>query len=161
LLPINVVSVITGCPATLAMTMEGLEVTEYKMRVGDYVHYGRTFTGWWKTGKGFIVVEEDVVPWPGAIKQLQECEHDWCCFLFPYSPIGWDHMTGLADGLGCMKFSDKLVRTVACSDEWENRGWDELDGAVHETIKIHGQALHVHSPPVAHVKHVTMGMRQR
>ena len=36
--------------------------------------------------------------------------------------------------------------------EWQNRGWDALDGSVHATLIDAGATLHVHDPPVAHAK---------
>ena len=134
-LPVIVVSTTTAAPATLAMTMEGIQVKEYKVRNNDYVHYGSIFTELWQTHEGFILVEGDVVPWPGAIKQLQECNHNWCGYLFPSGVIDWELMTGFADGLGCMKFGTGMVQRVPYLIEWQNTGWDQLDGSVHATVK--------------------------
>jgi hypothetical protein len=156
MLPIIVITRTTGCPAAYALTMEGLEVTECVMRVGDYSQYGRTFTAQWQSRNGFIVVEEDIVPWPGAINELRSCEHDWCCFMFPNGKIYWDPVSGFADGLGCMKFSTALVERTPVGPVWQHRGWDELDGAVHGTLKENDELLHVHNPPVAHAKAIVL-----
>ncbi len=150
MLPVIVITREVPAMAALALTNEGVEVAEIRMR--DYTNYGRVFTEQWHGGHGFIVVEEDVIPWPGALRQLDACEHEWCCFLFPNGMVTWDPLSGFCDGLGCMKFATALVSRVPASVEWQNRGWDALDGAVHATLIEAGAVLHVHEPPVAHAK---------
>jgi hypothetical protein len=139
-----------GVPSTLALTTEGLEVAEVVMR--DYTNYGRIFTEQWQSGHGFLLVEEDVVPWPGAMAQLDRCQEDWCCFEFPNGVIHEEPRSGFCDGLGCMKFSTDLVRRYEFSPLWQQRGWDELDGAVHALHREGGEKLHLQTPPVAHAK---------
>src|SRR5437773_6547054 len=41
--------------------------------------------------------EHDVIAWPGAIEQIERCEHPWCTFLYR-APSGW-----LRNGLGDRK----------------------------------------------------------
>jgi hypothetical protein len=148
LLPIIIITRETGCPPALALTMEGLEVAELVMR--DYTHYGRVFMQQWQSGNGFIVVEEDIVPWPGAIKELQVCPEDWCAFEFPNGIILDNPRQGFCWSLGCMKFSTDLVKRYEASQEWQFRGWDELDGSVIGMLPA--ETCHLHLPPVAHAK---------
>jgi hypothetical protein len=129
--------------------MEGLEVTEVVM--ADRLHYARLFTELWQAGEGFILVEHDVVPWPGAIAQLEACEHECCAFEYP-SGGSW------CRSLGCTKFSTSLVRRIPYDVEWQNRAWDELDGAVFATLQGEVE-MHIHQPPVAHVKARTLILR--
>jgi hypothetical protein len=136
-------------PPALALTMEGLEVTEVVMN--DRLHYGRLFTELWQEREGFILVEHDVVPWPGALAQLQECSEECCAFQYPSGGGAW------AMSLGCIKFSDALVERIPYDVEWQNRVWDELDGAVFATLQE--VEVHIHQPPVAHVKARTLVLR--
>jgi hypothetical protein len=145
-----------GPPAVLALTMEGLEITEIRMR--DYTNYGRVFTEQWQSGHGFMVVEEDIVPWPGAMLEMDRCEQEWCGFEFPNGIVQEEPRSGFCVSLGCMKFSDSLVKRYQYSDVWQNRGWDELDGAVFEILQ--DETVHVHSPPVAHAKLIALRSRR-
>ena len=136
-------------PPALALTMEGREVVEVVMT--DANHYGRLFTELWQAGEGFTLVEHDIVPWPGAIAELEACEQECCAFEYPNGTIHAEPRSGWCASLGCIKFATSLLKRVPYDPEWQNRGWDELDGAVFGTLQ--GQAtVHVHSPPVAHAK---------
>lgn len=148
MLPIIIPTVRVGTAAMLALTMEGLEVTEVVMT--DRHHYGRLLTEQWQTGRGFILVEHDIVPWPGALPELDGCPEEWCAFEYPNSRVITDPRSGWCVSLGCTKFSSSLVERVPYGGEWQNRGWDELDGAVYATLQ--DETVHVHSPPVAHAK---------
>jgi len=146
-----------GSPPALALTMEGLEVTEVVMN--DYHHYGRLVTELWQAGEGFILIEHDIVPWPGALDELEACERECCAFEYPSGPIVAEPRSGWCVSLGCIKFSDSLVQRVPYGHEWQNRGWDELDGAVFATLQ--GEVdVHIHQPPVAHVKARTLILRR-
>jgi len=153
-LPIFVPTRAVCCPATLALTTEGLEVTEVVMY--DYTNYGRAFTEQWQSGHGFIVVEDDVVPWPGAIREFDACPEEWCLFEHPRGRFQESPRSGFATGLGCVKFSTELVQRVPFNPGWQNRGHNELDGLVHETLLEADAVLHIHYPPVAHVKAQTL-----
>lgn len=157
MLPILIPTTRTGTAAALALTMEGLEVTEVAM--SDRLHYARTFTEQWQSGRGFILVEHDVVPWPGALRQLDACAEELCAFEYPSSAIVDEPRSGWTVSLGCTKFSSALLERVPYDVGWQNRGWDELDGAVFATLQ--GKAtMHLHSPPVAHAKARTLVIRQ-
>jgi hypothetical protein len=148
-LPIIIPTRTLGQPAALALTMEGHEVTEVAMR--DYCHYGRMLTQQWQTGRGFILVEEDIVPWPGALAELERCEQECCAFEYPTGIIIEEPRSGWCVSLGCIKFATSLVARVECGYEWQNAGWDSLEGKVFETLQ--GEVdVHVHGPPVAHVR---------
>jgi len=139
-----------GLPPALALTMEGLEVVEVVMY--DYHSYPRLFTEVWQKGTGFILVEDDVVPWPGALAELDGCDRECCGYEYPNAIIHEEPRSGWCASLGCTKFSQELTRRVPYDPEWQKRGWDSLDGAVFETLQREGVEMHVHSPPVAHAK---------
>ncbi len=137
--------------AHLALIAEGIS-HEQHMCVDD-TDYSNLLTEIWKAGSGFIVVEHDVAPWFGAVNQLAECERDWCMFHYP--KFGG----ALTRGLGCTKFSDRLVRKYPeLPDAWQGIGWQVLDGSVGAAIAAVLRAenprhpLCYHEPPVAHVR---------
>lgn len=148
-LPIIVPTQKIGTPAMLALTMEGLEVSEVVMN--DYHHYGRLLTEQWQSRRGFILVEHDIVPWPGALAQIDACREEFCGFEYPNGMMVEEPRSGWCASLGCVKFAPSLVQRIPYGPEWQNRGWDELDGAVFATLQGEVE-LHVHQPPVAHAK---------
>jgi hypothetical protein len=137
--------------------MEGLEVAEVVMN--DRLHYGRMFTEQWQSRHGFILVEHDVVPWPGALSELDACQEELCAFEYPAGTVIEEPRSGWCVSLGCTKFATSLVQRVEYGLDWQNRGWDELDGAVFGTLQ--GKAeTHIHRPPVAHAKARTLILRR-
>lgn len=124
-----------------ALTAEGVEHTEHV--VGD--GYGELLADYWT--EGFVVVEHDVAPWTGAIAQLAECGRDWCMFRYP-------KQGELTRGLGCTKFSDRLVRAHPdLPDSWRGTDWRDLDGAVGTAVRsATGSQPCFHGPPVAHAR---------
>lgn len=140
-----------GCTATLALTAEGVP-HDVRVLVGD-LEYGALVEELWDDGQGFVLVEHDVAPWFGAVAQLAECERDWCMFHYPKAG------GMLIRGLGCTKFSDRLVRDYPdLPDAWKDTDWRILDGAVAvaitETLRAENprHSLCPHDPPVAHVR---------
>lgn len=137
-----------GSPPARALLIEGFEVLEVQM--SDPQHYGRLFRHMWEIGNGFVLVEDDVVPWPGAVNQLLECENDWCAFPHPRTAAqegGW------CLGFGCVRFSHALVRRHKMAHALDgSQRWDEVDGAAMGVLRTAGETCHEHSPPVAHLK---------
>lgn len=58
----------------------------------------------WLDGRGFIIVEHDIVVNETTIDELKSCDHDWCAMPFHYR--GNDHAYALA----CTKISAELIR---------------------------------------------------
>jgi hypothetical protein len=136
-----------GSPPARALIIEGYEVLEVQM--ADPQHYGRLVKQMWDIGNGFVLVEDDVVPWPGAVAQMLGCEHDWCAFPFPRTAAeegGW------VLGLGCARFSHALVRRYDMRILDGSQRWDEVDGALMGVLRTGGEECHGHAPPVAHLK---------
>jgi hypothetical protein len=138
--------------AHLALTAEGVD-HEARHCAGD-TGYGQLIVDLWAAGEGFVMVEHDVAPWMGAIEQLADCPNDWCQFRYP------KHGGSLTRGLGCTKFSDRLVAGYpGLSVDWSATDWRVLDGAVGaavaDALKAEDPDRHplcTHEPPVAHVR---------
>jgi hypothetical protein len=147
--------------ASLALRMEGIPHSEEVLR--DDFAYGKLFTRLWDEGEGFIIVEHDIVPWPGALQAMLDCTVEWCGYKYPYftnyDPT--DHLRFFGShGLGCVKFDDRLVQNypdLAQRGQWDKRDWQSLDGLIGKTIVAALSAgniysWHEHTPPVAHVR---------
>lgn len=120
---------------------------------GDY-GYGNLIADLWAEG-GFVLVEDDIAPWPGAIAEVVDCPHDWCAFDYP---IGGGRMVSSCShwGLGLVKVSDELAAAdPSIADEWRRIHWRQLDRPVNAAIaRVTGRArAHLHEPPLAHARH--------
>jgi hypothetical protein len=147
----------TSAPATRALVMEGHEVIEVVL---DDLHlgYSRLVRDEWNAGLGgFIVVEDDVVPWPGALREFEQCEHDWCAFEVPRGVVSYEPRSGFAIGLACMRFSDALVGRHHA--DWLDVRSDEVEFQVRLMLEAE-EELHLHYPACAHLKPMMTAQRR-
>jgi hypothetical protein len=145
-----VVAAVNPSPvAHLALAAEGVahDVADCRGELG----YGEVLADLWRLGAGFIVVEHDVAPWPGAVVALSDCLGDWCAFRYPKGGR-------LIRALGCVKFSTRLVQTWPDLPAlWHGVDWQGLEGAVLAGVAAvlrsespHERPVCDHWPPVAH-----------
>ena len=133
----------------LALRQDGVEAQMHFLD-RDEAYYNLLTDLWAKDG--FTIVEHDIVVWPGAIQQLQDCPEPWCVFPY-YSSVGW-----IIDGLGCTKFSRELVQghpdvlkppfPVCCA---HTKYWCGLDRLLAHSLVSQGIQPHVHSPAVVNL----------
>ena len=105
----------------------------------------------------FIVVEHDIVVRPETLRELRDCPEDWCGAPYPYldKPEAW--------GMGCVKFSDRLiVRNYDIFQQFANdddplhhrRHWCRVDAQVWQALTANGEVRHDHpGPALGHVGH--------
>lgn len=95
------------CPETVAALDESGYPYEIIYLEDDPDYYMKVFVALWnKIDDDLVIVEHDNVPYPGSIKELLECEHDWCANPYQYAHLGkWC-------GLGHTKFSKRLQKDV-------------------------------------------------
>jgi len=130
--------------AERVLAAEGVEYET--LRADGNLGYSRLMTEIWARGLGFVVVEHDVAPWFGAIAQLGACSRDWCMFRYPDGGM-------LSRGLGCTRFSDRLVRDYPdLPDKWQGVEWQNIDGAVGSAVAALVGHPCYHTPPVAHAR---------
>ena len=106
----------------------------------------------WHSRKTFIVVEHDIVVWPGALSQLESCPEGWCTFPY-YCSVGW-----IKDGLGCTKFSAAFIEKhpdllaepfpTCCQ---HTRNYCGLDRTIAHRMEEVGIEPHVHAPGVVNL----------
>jgi len=151
-----------NCLASLALRAEGIY---HETRICDGAFgYGKLVADLWRQGRGFILVEHDIVPWPGALKAMWECSRDWCGYPYLYDYHTYEAKSRRrylrSHAIGCVKFSDVLVKgfpELPTERQWENHHWQELDGVIGRAI-VHAlrnsniAGWHEHSPPVAHIR---------
>lgn len=98
----------------------------------------------------FILIEHDIVVRPETLRELRDCPEDWCGAPYPYldREKAW--------GLGCVKFSDRLIahNPWLFRQPWEGddihpaRHWCRLDTYIWEGLTANGYTRHDHDGPV-------------
>ena len=86
----------------LALRQDGLQPLFEHMRHEE--DYYNLLARMWEKGETFLVVEHDIVAWPGAAQTLENCPGLWCTLPY-YCSVGW-----IKDGLGFTKFSAELLK---------------------------------------------------
>ena len=134
------------CPAMEALRSEGV-APRLTIVKGQY-DYGRALAQAWEEGEEFINLEHDVVPWPGALKNLIGCESVWC---------GYQYIAGhsarirrpIQTGIGCVRFSEQVIRkTPSLVEKLRDVVWQAIEPTIWQAI---GSEWHCHLPPVAHL----------
>lgn len=128
--------------AARALHMNHVAAEEHVLE-GEY-GYGRLMDDLWAAGNRFVLLEHDVVAWPGAVERLLRCPRVWCVHEYPLGPgtVRW--------ALGCVKVSGVLL---GYRPGFSGVVWNQLDAAVvRELLAVCPGGPHVHDPPFAHVK---------
>ena len=134
----------------LALRQDGVDAALHHMtRENDYYDL---LARLWSEGEGFIVVEHDIVVWPGGLQELANCDEPWCTLPY-YCSVGW-----IEDGLGCTKFSHQMIQKsphflkepfpACCAHTRHYCGLDRLIAHRAETL---GLKPHVHQPGVSNL----------
>jgi len=141
-----VAAVSEDCPAALALRKEGVEF-ELVLMEHEY-SYSDMFTRLWKEKEDFVSLEHDIVPWPGAIEEIWDCQFNlWCSYEYPLAP------GTLRPALGCIRVNSILMKNYPSFYKlWDNKPWNNLDGSVCPALEAVAGKTHIHTPPFAHVK---------
>ena len=114
--------------------------------------YGDSLARVWDLGKGFIILEHDVAPWPGALTELWNCPEPLC--TLPVIFHGAINHTSFA----CVKFSEALVKKTQGIWKAYPRNdifyWQGLDGWFNFQMEKREEPIrrHSHRPPALHVE---------
>jgi|WetSurMetagenome_2_1015567.scaffolds.fasta_scaffold988389_1 hypothetical protein len=109
--------------------------------------YWKLLLGLWLARKSFIIIEQDVVVFPGAIKDMADCKHSWCAR--PYMLNG-----KLRPALGCTKFTKEIIYKFPDLLEHIPEGkrhWSGLDTRLIKLLEDKGFKCHIHRPAVTHL----------
>lgn len=131
----------SDCPAVWALAQERIKYEVIDNSATGFA-YGRNFADLWEKGEPFIHLEHDIVPWPGAITQLQECPEPWCV-----------HESVIYAGRVFMGFGIGKYRPKGPAPErWRNTDWHCLDGQIVSDLRERFTDVCTHHPPVAHAR---------
>jgi len=134
----------------LSLAQDGQEA-EFKHMEHDNSYYN-LLSRLWNEGQSFIIVEHDIVVWPGGISTLELCPEQWCTLPY-YCSVGW-----IIDGLGCTKFSAEFIQQYpgflqrpfpTCCQHTEF--YCGLDRLIAHRMEQLGIKPHVHSPGVVNL----------
>lgn len=99
----------------------------------------------WQERQPVVIVEHDIVPWPGALEELWACPGRWCSYS--YRLLGG---VGIFHGFGCTKLTGELMQ--ATPTVWDEPGeWHTLDARLFHAAREVGLEPHPHRPPVVHL----------
>lgn len=110
----------------------------------DWDAYRRGMRDKWQEGESFIVLEQDVAPWPGALTQLWECPEPWCAFPEMHTFV-MNHTN-----LGCVKFGERFIAEHPTLWDRPIR-WENLDHHLYGELRP--EVHHRHLPPVLHMNY--------
>jgi len=120
-------------------------VTAVKME--DRTSYPDYWQERWDAGEAFINVEHDVVPWPGAIEELDACPEDWCAFGY-HPRTTFEGQTVI---LACCKFREPFIAaTLGVWEQVSPRDYAMCDSHLSGFARQRGLRCHQHFPPVVH-----------
>lgn len=114
--------------------------------------YRQLLADLWRRREPVVIVEHDVVPWPGAIEELAAC------------PCAWGSNTyllhggyGVHHGFGCTKLTPALME--ATPYVWDtSTPWHDLDAHLLFAARDVGFDPHPHRPPVVHLSVRELGV---
>jgi len=139
-----VVPRINGAAGPVEFALQEQEV-EYEWRSLDTNDaYGRMLADLWREGEGFIMLEHDIIPPPGALIRLAMCSEPWCTHAYPgpqlFMSIGVTKIT-----------ADAIRRAPHLYQAWEGQFWGAVDAHMIPALHAHFP-LHGHFPPFRHTR---------
>jgi hypothetical protein len=109
--------------------------------------YWRLLTDLWRKGEDFCIVEQDNVPAPGVLQEIESCPEEWC---------GEPYLLGGQWGcrFGVVRFRGALMaRYPFIPDAIKARSWHALDSAWINHLRLVGpQEPHWHWPAAKHLR---------
>lgn len=135
----------------------------------DRTGYWQMINHVWKHDRfdDLLIVEQDMLPAPGVVEEMQACSHMWCVSPYQCSSQTLD-VPLLTEGLGCTKFAALMKRThphmplvVSCMADHglPAKDWRRLDVRIAQVLRgfnftphvQHERSTHLHYEKVQHV----------
>jgi len=114
-----------------------------KVDTGDA--YWKMLRDAWSDGREFMVVEHDVMVWPGSVAFLFSCDMDWC--VLPTLCHGRMYTTSL----GAMRFGATMIQRNPGLWDRISSEWMYLDAHLSEEMGWPFITPHAHYPAAAHL----------
>lgn len=126
-------------------------------------HYWQLLTLHWGKGRGFALVEHDVVPPAGWLEAFDACTNEWCAVPYPIRSFPGQTNAPLFTALGCTRFAGSLLAKYPRLIEdipIPHRRWTNLDGTLVAALNRLGEQVHEHLPPARHLQRPFVGRRK-
>jgi hypothetical protein len=111
----------------------------------------------WSEQRGFVLLEEDVLPAPGLIDEMWACPREWCSV-----PYEGEQQASLHASIALVKFSTQLLARVPDAMRrairlCPERAWAVIDVGLAWRVLIDEENLrpHWHALPLQHLRHST------
>lgn len=127
----------------LVLDKEGAEY----IKMQDKESYWKLLCDIWARGEDVVIVEHDIIPWPGAIDELLGCPAEWCTFTYEMKQ-GF----GVHHAFGCAKLGSGLMSELP--SVWQDvhtTYWRTLDSQLCEYAQRNRIIPHPHRPAVTHL----------
>lgn len=124
--------------ARLNFELQGIH-PHYVNVASSFVAYSELVRDLWAEGEPFIIVEHDILPWPGALEELWECDCAWGAFSYLVC-------NQYRTYIGCMKFDPSRLGPVTVPIT----PWYQLDRRLIREV-LRAGTYHPHGPPVIHL----------
>ncbi len=130
----------------LSLAASGYKV-EYRDTAASDTAYAELVMHLWKTSPdGFTIIEQDVAFPPNALRELVECERDYCCFPYVWS-------TQIGPALGMTSFKPGVLAAITGTPNLHGVSYRQLDVVLMRHILGRGRNRqpHLHLPPIRHL----------
>lgn len=135
--------------AVEASLQEGDEVVWADTSSSDSAYFG-LLAEQWRRGSSFVILEQDKVPMPGALRELYDCPEPWC--TYPHLMANGNEIPITQPTLGCTKFAAELMtdwpdlieRAGRLDMGYGSHHWGRLDMAITAGLMWAVGSCHVH-----------------
>jgi hypothetical protein len=133
--------------------LEDQAIVDFRRLTSDF-DYHNLLRSIWIIREPVILIEHDVLPWPGALAELAQCSCAWGANSYKlHGGIGIYH------GFGCTKLTPELMAAVPDIWECDPIHWSLLDQRLWFAAREKGYEPHPHRPPVIHLSKKHVGPR--
>jgi hypothetical protein len=125
----------------------------YTPMIQEYDYFNLLSRLWWER-EPFVLLEHDILPWPGAIEELEACPRPWCSFSYHTKSTQWkSEGYGVFQTFGCCKFAPAIMDKVPdIFSKFASTSWNHLDAQFGHFMQEAGYLPHPHRPWVIHLK---------
>ncbi len=120
----------------------------------DDFEYGRILADAWEKAVGLAVIEQDIVVRKDVVDAFLNCEHEWCCFVYPWTVC-------IGPAMGCSRWAasfqerypDAMEEALQLPGGHGPGHFRSVDFVLFRDVLAgkYGEQPHCHLPPVEHL----------
>ena len=125
--------------------------TPWFVHLPEVDSYWNLLRNLWEMQEDVVIVEHDVIPWPGALEELVACAKPWCSFSYLRQITPEKRAVGDYFGFGCVKFARELMEQLPNAfEQMVDHHWSKLDTQFEWFTYQNSVRPHHHRPAVVH-----------